>query len=185
MPASPRIPVDENLTEETGYGSDDAAESSRSIASAANMYRYENGRRYHSFRDGSYWAPNDQMHSCYEKSFHHVLLLTFDDRLYLAPIASPKHVIDLGTGTGKWAIDFADQHEDAEVLGVDLSIVEDSTAPNLRFIVDDICSEWTYSTKFDFVHSRSLYGSIADWPSLYKQCFELVSRSNGFRASTD
>lgn len=175
MPTSPPIPVDEDLTDETGYGSDDAAESSRSLASAANVYRYENGRRYHSFRDGSYWAPNDQKNSSFENIFHHLMLLTLDDRLYLAPIASPKHVIDLGTGSGIWAIDFADHHEDAEVLGVDLSIVQDTTRPNLRFIVDDICSEWTHNTKFDFVHSRSLYGSIADWPSLYRQCFESVS----------
>lgn len=174
-----RIPVDENRPNRRGYDSDEEAESSRSLASASNFYRYENGRRYHGFRDGSYWAPNDQMNSHYEKIFHHLMLLTLDDRLYLAPLSSPKHVIDLGTGTGRWAIDFADHVEDAEVLGVDLSIVEDTSHPNLRFIVDDICSEWTHNIKFDFVHSRALYGSIADWPSLYKQCFESVSLSGG------
>ena len=172
MSASNRIPVDQSPRESTGYDSDEGAESSKSLASASEFYRYENGRRYHSYRDGSYWAPNDQMNSYHEKTFHHLMLLTLDDRLYLAPISSPKHVIDLGTGTGIWATDFADHHEDAEVLGVDLSIVGDTSLPNLRFIVDDICSEWTHSVKFDFLHSRLLYGSIADWPCLYKQCFE-------------
>ncbi len=175
MSTSYRIPVDETPPDYPGYDSDEGAESSRSLASTSDFYRYENGRRYHTFRDGSYWAPNDQMNSYHEKIFHHLMLLTLDDRLYLAPISSPKRVIDLGTGTGRWAIDLADHHEDAEVLGIDLSIVEDTSHPNLRFIVDDICSEWTHNTKFDFVHSRALYGSIADWPSLYKQCFESVS----------
>lgn len=172
MSTSTHIPVDENLPEQGGYDSDEGAESSRSLTSASDFYRYENGRRYHAFRDGSYWAPNDQMQSRHEKIFHHLMLLLLEDKLHLAPISSPKHVVDLGTGSGQWAIDFADHHEDAEVVGVDLSIVENTTLPNLRFIVDDICSEWTYNTKFDFVHSRSLFGSIADWPSLYKQCFE-------------
>jgi SAM-dependent methyltransferase len=178
MSTSQRIPVDENPQDHSGYDSDDGGESSRSLASASDFYRYENGRRYHSFRDGSYWAPNDQANSLHEKILHHLMLVTLEDKLYLAPISSPKHVIDLGTGTGRWAIDFADHHEDAEVLGVDLSIVEDTTHPNLRFIVDDICSEWTHNTTFDFVHSRMLYGSIADWPYLYRQCFESVPSSS-------
>jgi SAM-dependent methyltransferase len=174
MSPSRRIPVDQTPPDNPEYESDEGAESSASLASTSDFYRYENGRRYHTFRDGSYWAPNDQMNSYHEKIFHHLMLLVLDDRLYLAPISSPKHVIDLGTGTGRWAIDFADHHEDAEVLGIDLSVVEGTSHPNLRFIVDDICSEWTHNTKFDFVHSRALYGSIADWPSLYKQCFESV-----------
>lgn len=174
MSPSRRVPVDQTPPDNPEYESDEGAESSASLASTSDFYRYENGRRYHTFRDGSYWAPNDQMNSYHEKIFHHLMLLVLGDRLYLAPISSPKHVIDLGTGTGRWAIDFADHHEDAEVLGIDLSVVEGTSHPNLRFIVDDICSEWTHNTKFDFVHSRALYGSIADWPSLYKQCFESV-----------
>jgi SAM-dependent methyltransferase len=180
MLSSHRIPVDENLPDSLGYDSDEGAESSKSLASASDLYRYENGRRYHTFRDGSYWAPNDQMNSYHEKIFHHLMLLTLGDRLYLAPLPSPKHVIDLGTGTGRWASDFADSHEDAEVLGIDLSIVGDTSHPNLRFIVDDISSEWTHNAKFDFVYSRALYGSIADWPSLYRQCFELVFHSKSY-----
>ncbi|KAI8247308.1 Secondary metabolism regulator LAE1 [Colletotrichum sp. SAR 10_77] len=41
-----------------------------------------------------------------------------------------KRVLDVGTGTGLWAIDFADEHPDAEVLGTDLSPVQ--TTQNLE-----------------------------------------------------
>lgn len=31
-------------------------------------------------------------------------LLTLDQKLYLAPIESPQNILDVGTGTGIWAI---------------------------------------------------------------------------------
>ena len=51
------------------------------------------------------------------------MLLTLNDKSYPAPITNPKQAIDLGTGTGIWAIDFAEKSEEAEVLGIALSIV--------------------------------------------------------------
>lgn len=42
-----------------------------------------------------------QMHLCYE--------LVFDGKLHLSPITSdPQNVLDIGTGRGDWAIDFAE-----------------------------------------------------------------------------
>jgi methylase of polypeptide subunit release factors len=38
---------------------------------------------------------------------HQLWLLTLDDKLSLAPVRqNPHHVLDLGTGTGIWAIDY-------------------------------------------------------------------------------
>lgn len=58
---------------------------------------------------------------------HNLFLLTFDDKLGNAPPNDrnsgfeARRVLDVGTGTGIWAVDFADEHPDAEVLGFDLS----------------------------------------------------------------
>ena len=53
---------------------------------------------------------------------HHLFLLTLDHKLGLAPPNKPdsnvKRVLDLGTGTGIWAIDFADEHPEAEVYSI-------------------------------------------------------------------
>lgn len=73
--------------------------------------------------EGEYWAPNDEQ-QCNHQSIacarplmlavrqsgfpdlvhsHHLFLLTFNDKLFLAPIQNPKSVLDVGTGTGIWA----------------------------------------------------------------------------------
>ena len=37
---------------------------------------------------------------------HHLFLLTFHGKLFLAPInENPLHILDVGTGTGIWALD--------------------------------------------------------------------------------
>ena len=95
------------------------------------------------------------------------------NNLYLAPLSNPQRVIDLGTGTGIWAIDFADVHPESQVIGNDLSPIQPSyVPPNLQYLVDDIEDEWGYEEDpFDFVHARYLADSIRDWPRLMRQAY--------------
>jgi len=152
----------------------DAFSDTTSLPSTIARHRYDNGRRYHKFREGEYWGPNDEQQNDQLDISHHMYQILLDNKLYVAPIEEPKKVLDLGCGTGIWAIDFADDHPNAEVIGVDLSPIQPSFAPpNCRFEVDDIASEWTYAlNSFDLIHIRTLNGSIADWPKLYKEVFD-------------
>ncbi|KAK2809948.1 hypothetical protein FQN50_003362 [Emmonsiellopsis sp. PD_5] len=79
-------------------------------------------------------------------------------KLCLAPIKKDvQDVIDIGTGTGIWACDFADEYPSAQVIGTDLSPIQPSfVPPNLRFLIDDAEEEWRYDRKFDLVHGRML-----------------------------
>ncbi|CZT06468.1 uncharacterized protein RAG0_12171 [Rhynchosporium agropyri] len=43
-----------------------------------------------------------------------------DSSLGLAPIVYPRYVLDIATGTGIWAIEFAKEHPDTLVYGTDL-----------------------------------------------------------------
>lgn len=53
---------------------------------------------------------------------HQMLRICLGDKLYLAPIGDdPGRVLDVGTGTGIWAIEFGDDHPSAEIIGTDLS----------------------------------------------------------------
>lgn len=97
-----------------------------------------------------------------------------DGNLFFAPLNKEKthDVLDLGTGTGIWAIDFADENPQANIIGVDLSPVQPHwVPPNCSFQVDDIRETWTFAEdSMDFIHIRALYGSIKDWPALYEKC---------------
>lgn len=44
--------------------------------------------------------------------------------------------------------------------------------PNCHFEVDDFESDWSFKTPFDFIHARTLAGSVRDFPRLYRRMIE-------------
>ncbi|KAK2865212.1 hypothetical protein FQN49_003801 [Arthroderma sp. PD_2] len=131
-------------------------------------------------RPAEYLFPNDEQES-ERLDMHHALIdVLLHGRLHMAPIGdNPQRVLDLCTGTGIWAICFADKYPSAEVIGNDLSPTQPSLVPpNLKFFVDDVEDEWGYeSSPFDYIHGRFLIASIRDWPKLTRQAFRYSSIS--------
>ena len=83
------------------------------------------------------------------------------------------NILDVGTGTGIWSIDMADEHPESTIYGVDLSPIQPSFVPvNVRFEIDDLEQPWTFSVKFDFIYCRMMVASFANWPGFFSQCFE-------------
>ncbi|KAF4454073.1 hypothetical protein F53441_3358 [Fusarium austroafricanum] len=105
---------------------------------------------------------------------NHQLLLTFGGKKYFAPNAEEaQRVLDVGTGTGIWAVEFADEHPHAEVFGVDIAAIQPNfVPPNCTFEIDDAEKEWTWSQPFDYIFVRLLAGSIADWNTFTRRCFD-------------
>jgi len=105
---------------------------------------------------------------------HKLTEVTLRGKLNLAPIPKdPQRILDIGTGTGIWAIEMGDKYPKAEILGNDLSPIQPRwVPPNVRFEVDDVENEWTYHQKFDYIHCRFMAFAIRDWPKLIRQCFE-------------
>ncbi|KAJ9659644.1 hypothetical protein H2201_007235 [Coniosporium apollinis] len=166
------IEIDDAVSD-SAFG-EDTSVLSASITSSIQAYRVENGRRYHAFKDGSYFFPNDEKENDRLDMQHALFLKSCKNQLYLAPIRdNVQHVLDLGTGTGIWALDFADTHPSAEVIGTDLSPIQPSwVPPNLKFIIDDCEDEWLFKQKFDFIHARMMCGSLQDWPRFIEQSYE-------------
>ena len=106
--------------------------------------------------------------SLWKELQHRIWRIFLANRAGLAPISSnPRRALDLGCGTGAWAIDFAEAHPECQVTGIDLSPIQPQLVPpNVEFFVDDMTSQWVYPYKFDYIHTRSTLVGIRDWPKL-------------------
>ena len=71
-------------------------------------------------------APNRQAELDRLDLKHHIMMLLSDGHLHLAPLVSPEKVLDIGTGTGIWAIQMGDRYPESTVIGTDLSPVQPS-----------------------------------------------------------
>ena len=66
------------------------------------------------------------------------------------------NLVDMGTGTGEWAMEVADQFPGARIYGLDLSPIQPNIIPrNAQFILKDISEPLDFDTgQTDLVQSR-------------------------------
>ncbi|KAL0767553.1 hypothetical protein CaCOL14_009792 [Colletotrichum acutatum] len=149
-----------------------------SITSSVVDYPTEHGRRYHAFRSGSYWGPNDETEADRLDFLHMMMVKATGEKLFLAPIEEDKihRILDIGTGTGIWAMLMGEEFPKAEVVGNDLSAIQPTwVPPNVKFEIDDVESPWVNSRKYDFIFCRDMAASLADWPKLMERIYENVN----------
>ncbi|KAF3491271.1 uncharacterized protein GIQ15_00788 [Arthroderma uncinatum] len=103
----------------------------------------ENGRLYHGFRRGMYMYPCDENEQDRLDLFHRVLCVARKEILHSPNIKIPPsllrnptflhdqgpRILDLGCGTGIWAIDIAKKYPHAYVLGIDLAPMQPTNRP--------------------------------------------------------
>ncbi|KAJ6436952.1 Protein-arginine deiminase [Purpureocillium lavendulum] len=153
------VEVDEDDVD-SSYG-DEISSASTSLRTSIFRYEWKHGRRYHSYQAGSYSFPNDDQEQDRLDMIHHLYCRALDDRLFLAPIdPTGLHILDIGTGTGIWPIDLADQFP-----------IQFSQPPNVTFVVDDVELDWVEPRMYDFIHCQYMAGAIKDWPRLVHQIF--------------
>ncbi|KAK1777495.1 S-adenosyl-L-methionine-dependent methyltransferase [Copromyces sp. CBS 386.78] len=145
-----------------------------SLTSSVNDHIWEYGRRYHTFREGRYPIPNDDLEYNREYMRHAMFKEILEGKLFVAPIGNhPQKIADLGTGFGDWAIEMGEMFPSAKVVGVDLSPIQPVwIPPNVEFVVDDIEDEWVQDSDFDFIHLRYVSIALKDNTALFRRIFE-------------
>ncbi len=167
----------DELFDDEGYAESLSSNTSYVTSLASNIRRgiEENGRTYPAYGMNMYGLPVDEEEQDRNDLQHCKFMLILNDQLHLAPIIqAPQKILDLGTGSGIWAIDMADKYPSAQVIGVDLAAVQPSwVPPNCQFEIEDVESEWTWTkSSFDFIHAREFMLAIRDWDRLIQQSFD-------------
>ncbi|KAI0144462.1 S-adenosyl-L-methionine-dependent methyltransferase [Xylariaceae sp. FL1272] len=173
-----QAPVEEEADDDDSAYGDDNASSTASLSASILEYRTVHGRTFHSERGNAQsWNPNDAQHDESMDILHHVSTLLQKGKICLAHLdPDVQKVLDVGCGTGIWAIDFADLYPNAQVIGVDISPSQPQwLPPNLKFEIDDVTQPWTYEpNSFDYVHMRWLVGAIPDFNFLVKEIYNSI-----------
>ncbi|TKW59810.1 hypothetical protein CTA1_10369 [Colletotrichum tanaceti] len=176
-PAALEVDDTASLSETTSNIDDRISTYTASLSSSVVDYPTEYGRRYHAYRAGSYLVPNDEREMDRLDLNHMLVMKTIGRRLFLAPVPqeTTHRILDIGTGTGIWAIEAADVFPNAQILGNDLSAIQPAwIPPNVKFEIDDVESRWVNDNKFDFIFTRYMSGSITDWPKLVRNIYNNV-----------
>ncbi|KAF3017814.1 hypothetical protein E8E14_010496 [Neopestalotiopsis sp. 37M] len=172
-PASPGAYTDDDEFIPSDYDEESIADST-SVGSSVYNHSYHNGRRYHKFRHGRYPIPNDEAEQNREDMLHAMMLEVTNGKLFYAPIGDyPQKILDLGTGTGIWAIEAGDKYPSAEVTGIDLSPIQPLwVPPNVKFLVDDVEDTWLNGDNIDFVHLRNMIPILKSPAKLLQDVYE-------------
>jgi 2-polyprenyl-3-methyl-5-hydroxy-6-metoxy-1,4-benzoquinol methylase len=127
-------PQADNNDADSALGEDIDHESTTSVLEVPQFT--ENGRTYYG---QEYPLPNDELEKDRLDFQHEIFCITFDGQLFTCPVEKLDRVLDVGTGTGIWSMNFGDAHPEAAVLGIDLSPSQPEwVPPNVRFQLDDL-----------------------------------------------
>ncbi|KAJ0119612.1 methyltransferase domain-containing protein [Diaporthe amygdali] len=139
---------------------------------------FENGRRYHAPASGRvvYPLPNDESEQERDDMKHKLALWMMHEKLLYSPVEESLEqggmVLDLGTGTGEWAMDMAQRYGKSQIFGCDISPIQPAYVwDNVFFSADDFEEEWTDypENAFDFIHMRYTAFSIKDPAALLQR----------------
>ncbi|KAK1975551.1 methyltransferase domain-containing protein [Colletotrichum cereale] len=136
-----------------------------------NGFQERHGRTYHPLEE--YILPNDTTEQFRLDIQHLLWLATWDGRLCMCPKKDgASRVLDVGTGTGVWAMAYADEHPEAVVTGVDISPIQPQVvAPNCFFEIYNVESEWPWRIPHDFVFMRHMNTAFASWRDTIEKVF--------------
>ena len=159
----------------------------RAVPAGEKQGRLETlGDRMH-LADAPYVLPADDQ-EINRLDFQHYMLRHSLRGNYAAPITNPQSILDVGSGTGRWAIEMATLYPRANVIGTDITPPATESGPgsdipeNYAFAPGNILEGLKFPNgSFDFVHMRLLLFAIpeASWPDVVRELAR-VTRPGGW-----
>ncbi|EMD34976.1 hypothetical protein CERSUDRAFT_85733 [Gelatoporia subvermispora B] len=154
-------------------------------------FRQEVGRLFHSHGSSPYPLPVDGNEQERMRLLHEMLYKLFGRKNYIGPVPevlSPgsrmRRVVDLGTGTGLWPLDMAEEFRYVRFDGLDIVPIQTRFPPdNVVFEIHDIAS----CTRFpdgamDLVHARFIAMAVASYGQIVQEAARLLRRDGLFIA---
>lgn len=136
-------------------------------------------------RDVPYVLPKD-MGEVNRLDFQHYMMRSALRGNYAAPISAPESILDVGCGTGRWAIEMSQRFPAARVVGIDVaaspadSTTHEQLPSNYTFQPGNILEGLAFpEASFDFVHQRYMIGAIPieRWPTTVSELARLTRPS--------
>ncbi len=161
----------------------------RNVASTARQRRgffFTGGRRY--LTEAPYFLPKDDT-EVNRLDFQHYMMRYAMQGNYAAPIGSPTSILDVATGTGRWAMEMAAEFPLANTVGVDIVTPPvdeaavlghglDRRPDNYTFIQHNLLHGLPFADKsFQFVHQRLVVAAIpaARWQSVVNELYRVTA----------
>ncbi|KAG6225110.1 hypothetical protein E4U26_003291 [Claviceps purpurea] len=145
-----------------------------SVASSTISARtYERGRPYMVVGDGRYPIPSDEVEQNREDMKHAMLMMVTENKPFLSPVGDhPQKILDIGTGTGIWAVEVGDRYPSAKVRGIDIAPIQPKWVPaNVTFLVDDCEQDWI-ERDVDLAHFRFTIATLKNTSQVLGHAFK-------------
>ncbi|PYH46573.1 class I SAM-dependent methyltransferase [Aspergillus saccharolyticus JOP 1030-1] len=138
----------------------------------------ENGRTYPRHNGSDYMLPCDEQEQDRLDMLHKVFLVVKGSaNILLSPLPRTGRVLDLGCGTGIWALDMAKKYPNAIITGVDIMSTQPANCPPNCFFFSPFDYESPRALRaesWDLIHLQQGCGSVSCWPTLYKMVLDCL-----------
>ncbi|KAJ6475243.1 S-adenosyl-L-methionine-dependent methyltransferase [Mycena vitilis] len=119
--------------------------------------------------DEAEWARLDAMHNGIDKFLEH--------KLTTVDLGQPRKILEIGAGSGAWAIQAGKLYPDAEVLAVDMNPLPSRPLPsNVRYEQINVLKPFPYPAgSFDVIHIRLVLCHLPDGHSVLARIIDLLA----------
>ncbi|PKY12306.1 hypothetical protein RhiirB3_397225 [Rhizophagus irregularis] len=155
----------------------------------AESYKIMGGRRYLSEENTKYYLPNDEIEisrvNLEHKLLRYIWQGNFSSNIEERLIKGNTKVIDLGCGTGQWAIDMSSKYPLSTFIGIDITASlfpsDDEKPNNLAFLQHNLIENPGVPFPdriFDFTYMRNLAFGLNDYNGWFHVINEAVRVTN-------